>query len=418
MLNLVDRKKKDVRVRQLIDVEQERLNRLQAVIDQDTPSTRENALAFLETSAGKSAVASRLAVALPSSDSEEKAKREIVRLFMWREQAWIRHDFNANCPPPRLRCPRAESCGATFVDRGHCIRHAAEVHPTDAPEVAELSAAMRDTVGLAVFEEFISALKKSSDDRQEVTVHSPGAKTKEEGAATTDADVSVPAVCGTLDMWKAIEEWRAVPISSSGDRYRQVGASILNRFGSGATTDTSAPRSMQPHVPDDVRLALSGEKQRRVFGKLGKNYHASKNSGKKPLAGNRQHRVGPVRPASPSNDGVGIDVDPAALEEASSRAVLFLGESAIGRAFLRSAPYRKYLDGVHKPVRDAVEKAAADIAAAEVARWAAEARSLKAAAISRQQEMQVEALAYQASNLVLHGVASAGLLGALIDDQV
>ena len=111
-------------------------------------------------------------------------------------------------------------------------------------------------------------------------------------------------------------------------------------------------------------------------------------------------------------------MDAFALEQASSRAVFFLGESAVGRAFLRSEPYRRYLNGVHKPMKDAVEKAAADLAAAEAAEWAAEARRLRAAALDRELEMLVDSLADQAANLVLHGAASAAFVGGLIDDQV
>lgn len=347
-------------------------------------------------------------MAPPYSESETEAQREIVRLFMRREQAWIRHDFNANHPPPPLRCPRADGCDATFVDRGHCLRHATDVHPADAPEVAELSAAMRDTAGLAVFEEFIMTLTESGD----------GTGVVPQTHLVADANDSVAAARGTLDMWKAIEEWRAVPTSSSGGHCRQLGASILSRFGSGSTTNTNTERSEQPYLPDDIRATLSGEKILHVFGKMGQNYHASNNSAKNLLAGSRYHHSAPVRSSPPSNDGVSVDVDPSALEQASFRAVFFLGESAVGRAFLRSAPYRKYLDGVHKPMRDAVEKEAADIAAAEAAGWAAEARRLRTAAHDREQETLVDSLAGQASNLILHGAASEGFLGGLMDDQV
>ncbi|CAM9426646.1 unnamed protein product, partial [Hapterophycus canaliculatus] len=146
----------DVRVRRLIDVEQQRLDRLQAAIEQGTPLTQKKALAFLGTAAGKTAIASRLAVA-PTSSSESVAEvnRVVARRFVRREQALIRHDFNAVSPPPPLRCPRSDYCDATFVDRGHCLRHAADVHPNDAREVAELSAVIRDPSGLIVFERFI-----------------------------------------------------------------------------------------------------------------------------------------------------------------------------------------------------------------------------------------------------------------------
>lgn len=372
-------------------------------------------------------MASRLAVSPPFSESEAEAKREVVRLFIRRAQARVRHDFNASWPPPPLRCPRADDCDATFVDRGHCLRHAADVHPADAREVAELSAAMRDTVGLGVFEEFIAALNKPGggrgvapqefSDREDVTWQLP-AKTEDEVATNAHADDSVAAARDTLDMWKAIEEWRAVPTSSSGDRYRHLGASILNRFVSGANVTTNTQFGVHPHLPDDIRASLSGEKLLHVFGKQGEEYQVSNKSIKNLLAGSRHHHLAPVQPKPSSTYGVGIDVDPFALEEASSHAVSFLGESTVGKAFLRSAPYRKYLDGVHKPVRDAVEKAAADIKAAETARWAAEARSLRAAALDREQEALVESLADHASSLVLRGAAGAGLLGGLIDDQV
>eukprot|EP00752_Nemacystus_decipiens_P016338 g14612.t1 len=395
----------DIRVHRLIDVEQQRLTNLQAVIDQDTPSTYQNALAFLEASVGKAAVAGRLAAVPSISESEADAKQEVVRLFMRREQAWLRHDFNANYPPPPLRCPRGDSCDATFVKREHCLRHAVDVHPEDAPEVAELSAAMRDSAGLTIFDEFIDALTESGGD-------SRGAVPQTH--LVIDADDSVAAARSTLGVWKAIEEWRAVSTTSSGNRCRQLGASILNKFGSGGTNVSNAQRSAQSYLPDDIGAALSGDKLLQVFGKLGQNYHASNKSKK------HHHHSAPVRSSSSSSrsDGVGVDVDPFALEEASFRAVFFLAESAVGQAFLRSEAYRKYLDRLQKPMRDAVEKAATDIAVAEAARWAAEARRLRAAALDREQEVLVDSLAGQASNLVLHGTASAGFLGCLIDDQV
>ncbi len=415
-------KKQDVRVGRLIDIEQQRLKRLQASIDQDTPSTREIALAFLGTAAGKTAVASRLAMAPCSSESEAEAKREIVRLFVRREQASLRHDFNAVSPPPSLRCPRSDRCDATFVDRGHCLRHAADVHPADAIEVAELSAAINDAAGLEVFEHFVGAAISAESVNGGRIAHLVQPLQQEmlnrleesgENDDSTIGDADINAARDTLEMWKAIEEWRAVTTTSPEDRYRKLGVSIIERFGSGSTTKC---------LPDDIRVALGGEKLRHVFGKLGEIHRSSSSKSMRNLLGsNRHHRLAPEQPAGSSSDDharVGLDFDPFALEEASSRAVVFLGESPIGRAFLRSVPYRKYLDRVHKPMRDAVSKAAADIAVAETAKWAAEAAALRKAALDRKQEVLVGSLADQASSDVLEGAAGAGLLGGVIDDLV
>lgn len=366
-------------------------------------------------------MASRLAVAPCSSESEAEAKREIVRLFVRREQASLRHDFNAVSPPPSLRCPRSDLCDATFVDRGHCLRHAADVHPTDAIEVAELSAAMRDPAGLAVFETFVGAttLNKSVDGGRIAHLVQPFQHEMldqlEESGENDDSinDADIKAARDTLDMWKAIEEWRAVPTTSPEDRYRKLGVSIIERFGSGSTTKC---------LPDDIRDALGGKKLRHVFGKLGEMHRSSGGKSMKHLmGGNRHHQLASEQSAALRSDDfarISSYVDPFALEEASSRAVVFLGESAIGRAFLRSVPYRKYLDEVHRPMRDAVSKAAADIAAAENAKWAVEAAALRKAALDCKQEVLMDSLADQASSGVLEGVAGAGLLGGVVDDQV
>lgn len=386
------------------------------------------------------------------TESEEEAKREIARQFVRREQASIRHDFNAVSPPPPLRCPRSD-CDATFVDRGHCVRHAADVHPTDVPEVAELSWAMRDPVSLAVFEKFIEdaaglnedgiLLEGERPDRQEVA--GGQAKENDRGTATStpgDARDGVAAARDTLDLWKAIEEWRAVPTSSSSpssssqrDLYRRLSTSILERFASeGAPTaktrKSKNTNSKHPHLPDDVRIAVGGEQQLGVFGKLGTTYHSNGSSKtfsmKNLLDGVRHHSEESQRPSSSPSKGCddqmhigNIDfVDPSALEEASFRAVVFLSESAIGQAFLRSAPYERYLHGLRKPMKDAVRAQAADFAAAEIEAWVAEGHRLRKAALDRRQEFMIESLADQASNVVLQGASGAGLVGGLVDDQV
>lgn len=400
---------KDVRVRGLIDVEQRRLDRLRAALDRHTPSIKKNALAFLGTAAGKEAVASRLATAPPASESEAEAKQEMVRRFVWREQALIRHDFNTTSPPPPLCCPRSDSCDATFVDRGHALHHAADVHPTDSPGVAELSVTMRDPVGLAVFEEFVEAAAaaaepdgKGSFTRQASSDEQPPVKQSDQGS--TPASSVGAAARDTLDVWNAIQGWRL--ISSDQKRFQQLGEAII------------VSRTKYPHLPDDVRVALGGEQLRRLFGEMGATHGGKPN--KKLLPGRANHSSTLQRPSPPriGDDARVTTVDPSALEEASFRAVAFLSECQIGLAFLGSAPYRTYLDGVHKPMRDAVEAAAAEIAAAEEAEWAAEAHSLRKAALDREQEAQVESLANQATRVVLQGAVGASLLGGLIDDQV
>ncbi|CAN0078753.1 unnamed protein product [Ectocarpus sp. 12 AP-2014] len=398
----------DVRVRGLLDVEQRRLDCLRAALDRHTPSIKKNALAFLGTATGKEAVASRLATAPPASESEAEAKQEMVRRFVRREQALIRHDFNTTSPPPSLCCPRSDTCDATFVDRGHALRHAADVHPTDSPGVAELSVTMRDPVGLAVFEEFVEAAAaatepdgKESFTRPASSDEQPPVKQSDQGS--TPASSFGAAARDTLDVWKAIQAWKL--ISSDQKRFQQLGEAII------------VSRTKYHHLPDDVRVALGGEQLRRLFGELGATHGGKPN--KKLLPGRANHTSTLQRPSPPrSGDGARVTtVDPSALEEASFRAVAFLSKCQVGLAFLGSAPYRTYLDGVHKQMRDAVEAAAADIAAAEEAEWAAEARSLRKAALDHEQEAQVESLANQATRLVLQGAVGASLLGGLIDDQ-
>lgn len=400
---------KDVRVRGLIDVEQRRLDRLRAAVDQHTPSIKKNALAFFGTAAGKEAVASRLATAPPASESEAEAKQEMMRRFVRREQALIRHDFNATSPPPPLCCPRSDSCDATFIDRGHALRHAADVHPTDSPRVAELSATMRDPVGLAVFGEFVEAAAVAAEPggqgsftQQARSDEQPPVKQSDQGF--TPASSVGAAARDTLDLWKVIQAWRL--ISSDQERFQQLGEAII------------VSHSKHPHLPKDVRVALGGEQLRRLFGELGATHGGKPN--KKLLLG-RDNRSSTLARPSPSRNGGDArvtTVDPSALEEASFRAVVFLSECQVGLAFLGSPTYRRYLDGVRKPMRDAVEAAAAEIAAVEEAEWAAEARSLRKAALDREQEAQVESLANQATRLVLQGAVGETFLGGLIDDQV
>ncbi|CAM9498618.1 unnamed protein product [Hapterophycus canaliculatus] len=170
----------------------------------------------------------------------------------------------------------------------------------------------------------------------------------------------------------------------------------------------------RPYLPDDVRAALSGEQSLRLFDKLGT---AHKTASKK-LMGGRHHifKSEPPSSASSGNPTL-VSVDPFTFEEASSRAVTFLGESKVGRAFLVSDAYRRYFEELHKPMRDAVEAEAADIAAAEIAEWAAEARRLRKAALDNKQGELIDSLAGHASELVLQGAVGATFLEGLVDDQ-
>lgn len=378
------------------------------------PSAQKKALAFLGTAAGKTMVASRLAVAPSSPESEAEAKRETARRFVWREQALSRHDFNAISPPPPLRCPRSDCCSATFVDRDHCLRHAADVHPEDAREVAELSAVMRDPNGLAALERFIKGATFDDSgggaadggvDRQARSNIQEAAEQPLPGDdAGGAADDEILAARDTLNLWKEIEEWRKVPSSSPDEgRYKKLAASIVSS-------------SKRGRLPDYIRAVLGGGQSLHLFGKVGTTHKTST----KILAG-ASHRTPKAQPPSSTSSGnlaLVDDVHPFTLEEASSRAVVFLSESEVGRAFLGSDVYSRYLEEVHKPRRDAVEAEAATIAAAEVAEWAAEARRLRKEALDRQQGEQTNALAGHASDLILQGAGGDTFLEGLVDDQV
>ncbi|CAN0127432.1 unnamed protein product [Scytosiphon promiscuus] len=400
----------DVRVRRLIDVEQKRLDRLQAAVDKGMPLAQKKARAFLGAAGGRAAVASTPAAAPSFSASEAEAKREVIRRFVRREEGLIRHDFNAASAPPLLRCPRSDCCDATFVERGHCLRHAADVHPNDPPEVAELSAVMRDPSGLTVLESFVTGAafddSRGGEDGGSVDLQARSSRREvtqqplfgDDGRSA--ADGGVLAARDVLDLWKEVEEWRKVP-SSSSDGYRKLAASIVSS-------------SKRPHLPDDIRVVLGGEQAPRPFGKLVTTHKTST----KKLVGGSRDTFKPGPPSSTRNGNTSdVNIDPLILEEASSRAVTFLGESKVGLAFLRSDHYRRYLEGVHKPMKDAIEEEALNIAATEAAEWAAEARQLRNAALDHQEGQMIDSLAGHALDLVLEGDIGATLLEGLVDDQ-
>lgn len=392
-----------------MDVEQQRRDRLQTAVDRDTPLTQKNALAFLRTAAGKTAVARVLATTRDKQArqvtespgkpnvgvsmrttaylavTEADAKEEVRQVFMRQEQASIRHDFNAISPPP-LSCPRSD-CYATFVDPGHCVRHTADVHPMDDPGITELALVLSNSAGLATFEHHFGVSRTSggvaaSPNRQSTGLSVP----KEHNENENVRDI--------LDLWQAMQEWRTV--LSSSDCYRSLSESILTEF-----------TKRKHHLPDDVMVALGGE-HLRSLGKLG--------ATRRKLTTNlRGHWIRSTSGAvEPSRE---LPVDPLAMEEASWQLLVALHQ-AIGQPFLGSVVYRSYIDGLSKPVRDAVAAAAADIADRERAKWMEEARTLRAAALRRKQETDADSLAEDVLTVVFGGAASGGLLEGLVDDQV
>lgn len=395
---------KDERIRCLIEAEQQRRNRLQAVIDQDAPLTQKNASAFLQTVAGKEAVANkltsrrkkeakvltripgkiRLRVAGGDTVSEAEAKEDITRWFVAREQSKIRHDFDATSPPP-LRCPRPD-CYATFVDLGHCVHHAADVHTTDEAGVAELAQAFCHAESLATFEEYVEKLLC--------------------GAVAEEADSSslkdkYQTVRNTLGLWKAIQKWRA--IVSTSDLYNQLGMSILNQLGSiGGSYNKN-----DPEIFSNIQKALNGEIL-RFKGETGIARHECGHTLRGRGGGVDHDTIGNTNQHA---------VDPLVLEGASWQAVVSL-HHAVGRAFLESSPYAKYLDGVNRPIRDAVAAMVAGITARERAKWSAEVQMLKTAATHRAQETSIDAMSEEALTLVLEGASSEGVLWGIVDDQV
>ena len=412
-----------------MDVEQQRRGCLQAAIDRDASLTQQAASAFLRTSDGKSAVASRLRTRMKKEEEGEtkdftkapgggrgpnklakrgitaaaptapdvEARKEVAQMFVRRRQALTKHDFNATSPPP-LWCPRSD-CDATFVSPSHYVRHAADVHPADDSRTAELALVMHNPVGLALLESWIgmsanpSETDAHADQEREEKVRFTGEKRETAGDA--------------LVLWRTIEDWRTAP--SSSDDYKRLGRSILdNKFRLSSVGRTNKKRS--DHLPEEVGNALAGLEPVFSLGRS-RSLEATNHKNAPPTTHGRPMEQ------PPSEDAI----NPLAFEEASWRALVSLN-GVVGRAFLTSVPYARYLDEVGRPRREAVEAAAADIAKRKRTESLAEARKLREEAFLRAQERMVDELAENAVTLFLRGTATAatntGFLGDLVDDQV
>lgn len=350
--------------------------------------------------------------------TEAEARREVVRRLVRQEQWSIGHDFDAESPPP-LRCPRAD-CDATFVDPYHCVRHHADVHSAVVVEgstgIVELAVALGDPVGLAVFEQYVGVSSNGGMGGEggaggggagspsvlgQGGVEPPRATEVEDG--TTVRDV--------LDLWKAIEEWRGAQTSS--ERYRQLVLSIYDQFTpSSSSTRGGSRSSKRSHVPDTVVQALTGERDTGA--------HTSSATKKYKFGSHRRllrnaHNDGGTVDQQPNEDT--FAANPRALEEASWQALVCLFET-IGKAFLESTPYAKYLDEVDRPTRDAVAAAAKEISDRECVEWSAEARALRQEVLRRGREADANTMAEAALARVLEGTTTGGIADSLVDDQV
>lgn len=454
---------KDERIHRMLNDEHQRRDRLQGSIRERHPTMLEEASTFLRTAMGRSAIVLRVANMGEQSTGanvdpqcagnctgiEEEAKGDVVRSFLRWVQAPTRHDFDATSPPP-LRCPRS-CCDATFVDPGHYVRHAADLHPADPLDIAKLVVVLHDPVGLAAFESYT----RTSDDPW----RSRGSSVSDERARTNPGvdhwqrakpfpcvEEAERIVSSTLGLWKMIEEWRTVPRISS-DRYERLTASIVDDFavapaGSQTETGIDTISSTSSYLPSNVRIALGDDEDIRRFAQFVSSALDEKSSTLKHFGRRGHKRLGKVVGNSESNrsaDGVkGLseradhDPSPLTLEEASWQALVGLHELGAGPAFLRSSAYGTYTERVNRPTRDAVEVKAVDIARNERAEWLLEARMLRASASLRQQLASIDALAEDAMSRALEGApvskmsapsSSAGLtpvgiLRAVIDDQV
>lgn len=333
--------------------------------------------------------------------TEAEARQEVVRRLVRQEHFSVRHDFNAESPPP-FRCPRAD-CDATFVDPYHCVRHEDEVHSASegSTKTAELAVALGDPVGLAAFHKYIGG-SRSGGVTEAVAAPRSGRQGMEPSTPTGSADVTTGRCA--LDLWKTFEEWRKAQTSS--ERYRELALSIYDQIMlSSSTGGSSINRS---HLSDAIARALVGELDtgERTTVTKQNTFEISRWVG-------RAH--GSVMDRQPSEDTPITNTQ--ALEEASWQALVSLFETN-GETFLESTPYASYLDEVDRPTRDAVAAAVKDIADRERAEWSAEARALKQEALRRGREAAANAIAEDALERFLDGTATGGIVGQLVDDQV
>lgn len=393
-----------------MDAEQQRRGRLKTAIDRDASLTQQAASAFLRTTDGKGAVANSLSRMKKEEESKAlvakgpggsnqtakkravgasaatnvEARKEVAGMFVRRRQALIKHDFNAASPPP-LRCPRPD-CDATFVRPDHYVRHAAEDHPSDDPGIAELALVINNPVGLALVERWVG---------MPTTLGESGGISDRERVEALHTSKAGEAANASLCLWKAIEDWRTVTTSSTD--YQQLGRSIFEII---ASMDPTTNKKGSDHFPGEFGDAFTGSEP-NAFGSLG-------------TTGQKHATVLHDHPMEYPSDNT---VDPSAFAEASWQALVSLN-SAVGRAFFSSAPYARYLDEEKKPLREAVEAAAADIAKRKRVESLAEARNLRAAACLRVQERMVNDFAETAVSLFLQGSAATSFLGDLVDEQV
>lgn len=380
----------------------------------------DRANAFLQTPAGKSAVkeilsgrkatgvrqktssalperilgSSPIAAVRPKAIAESEVRKRIVHQFTVREKAALRHDFNAEWPPP-FRCPRAD-CQATFVDPSHCARHAADAHPEDAPGVAELGVVFSESAGLSTFEDYLSMVSSGRD------VH-PGEKQETaESMSCAAFKHEWEDVRRNLELLKAISRWRTV--SSASSSYKQL---------------TAAAYTLTIPVDLDEATENLNRGQERDGGGGRSTVLSSCRWGE----ANRCERASDNE-ASDDNETEGCDCAIAAvvLEKAGWRALVDVHGTAIGRGFLASAPYLQYLESVEKPVREAVMATVTDIISRKHAERLEEARALRAAAICCNNEAAIDALAEETLAAVLEegkgSKGGEGVLGSTLDDLV
>lgn len=314
--------------------------------------------------------------------TETEARQDVTRRFVWREQAAIRHDFNAEWPPP-LRCPRGD-CGATFVDPTHAARHAVDVHSNDDPEISQLGLILSDRAGLAIFEEYLSAHVIGDGvvraDRQE----------KVHGCIPHDGNsVDNTTICDSLELWKAVAHWRIV--SSSSELYQKLAGVAYDKLATSRCAKSPTP----PDQKERSGISM-GALERTLWGTA-----SNTGSGGGRSAIHRQTVHG--------------GVDQHELHEASWQALVTLHET-VGKEFLASSAYIRHLAIASRTARDAVAVVVAEMAYTERAEWLAEARTLRAVEFRHKREEAIDIMADNALALVMKGAE--GVTESLVDDQV
>lgn len=310
---------------------------------------------------------------------------QVIRRFILREEASLRHDFNAQWPPP-LRCHRVE-CHATFIDPAHYARHATDAHRKDDPGIAELGLVLSDFATLRIFENFLET--SGTEDR--------------DGGHVVGANSCIAQVRLTLSLWKAIERWRA--ISSASDHYQQLAADVYDIL------ELLPPAWGEETPGSSTGSPIGCEENRSIF--TGGTRSATHPRGEATDRGGHWARA---NNNNPNGHRLLYAVDPLALEAESWRALTALYE-AVGSAFLESAPYLQHLENADRTLKDAIAVAVGNITEREREEWLAEARTLRAAALRHKEEVAIDGMVEEVLNLMLGG-AHTGMLGDVIADQV